>query len=614
MNFICWLIFNLVFFGLLFLLLVMFVIVVGMGVGVSKLLQDCIILVIVLEGCLVEQFSVDLVSCVLVKVVGDNGVEEIQLCDLLWVIELVKDDKKIECVVLELDKLQLFGFVLLCEVVVVLQDLCVFGKQLVVYSESMGQLQYLLVVQVDEVYLDLMGLVVFEGLGCYCQYFCIGLQDKLGVDVYLFKVGEYKFVVELYVFDVVLLVFKEVDLFWMNDVWQCYLGDIVKVCCLDLVQLVVGIDILLEGIVVVGGDLVKFVLQQKLVIVLKICEEFEDLMIECGVVDEDVDGGFCNVDFGCYLVLFDVCCNLVDLCLQVVVVVVVGEISGGDLLVGCIGGELILVLLCVVCDDDNVKLVVLWVDLLGGEVFVFEQICCEVVVLQVVGKLVVVLMGDLVVFGGYWISMNVDCIYVDLLIIIGLIGIFGMVLNFSCVLDKIGVYIDGVGIICFVGVFDVICLMDLVVGQVIQMVINKGYVDFIGCVVDVCKKLVEVVDEVVCGCVWSGVQVKECGLVDVFGGLKDVVVDVVSWVKLGKVDVYWVCYIEKVVMLFVQFVSGFVGSCVGVWMLFDLGMVWMMLVCMMFEVDMQLCFVENVVCEKGNGVLVKVFVYCFCGF
>lgn len=162
MNFTRRLILNLVFFGLLFLLLVMFVIAAGMGAGASKSLQDRTTLVIAPEGRLVEQFSADPVSRALAKAVGDNGAEEIQLRDLLRVIESAKEDKKIERVVLELDKLQPSGFASLREVAAALQDLRASGKQLVAYSESMGQSQYLLAAQADEVYLDPMGSVVLE--------------------------------------------------------------------------------------------------------------------------------------------------------------------------------------------------------------------------------------------------------------------------------------------------------------------------------------------------------------------------------------------------------------------------------------------------------------------
>ena len=69
---------------------------------------------------------------------------------------------------------------------------------------------------------------MLEGLAGYRQYFREGLQDKLGVDVHLFKVGEYKSAAEPYILDAASPESKEADLFWMNDVWQRMLADIGK--------------------------------------------------------------------------------------------------------------------------------------------------------------------------------------------------------------------------------------------------------------------------------------------------------------------------------------------------------------------------------------------------
>lgn len=77
--------------------------------------------------------------------------------------------------------------------------------------------------------------------------------------------------------------------------------------------------------------------------------------------------------------------------------------------------------------DLKIKVVILWVNSSGGSVSVFELICIELVVLCVVNKLLVVLMGGMVVFGGYWILILVNYIIVNLSILIGLIGIFGVI-------------------------------------------------------------------------------------------------------------------------------------------------------------------------------------------
>lgn len=614
MNFTRRLILNLLFFGLLLLILVLFVFAMGKGASSGRTLQDRTTLVIAPEGRLVEQFSADPVSRALAKAIGDNSAEEVQLRDLVRALDAAREDKKIERVVLQLDKLQPSGFASMREVAASLQELRASGKDIVAYSDNMSQWQYLLAAQAKEIYLDPMGGVVLEGLGRYRQYFRTGLQDKLGVDVHLFKVGEYKSAAEPYVLDAASPQAKEADLFWMNDVWQRYLADIATARKLDAAQLAAGIDTMPEGIAAAGGDLAKFALQQKLVDGLKTREEVEDLLADRGVADEDADGGFRSINLDEYLTQIDTRRSPVDSRPQVAVVVASGEIAGGDLPAGRVGGESTSALLREARDDDNVKAVVLRVDSPGGEVFASEQIRREVVALKAAGKPVVVSMGDLAASGGYWISMNADRIYADPSTITGSIGIFGMIPNLSRSLDKIGVHTDGVGTTRFAGAFDITRPMDPAVGQVIQSVINKGYADFTGKVADARSKPVEAVDEVARGRVWSGAQAKERGLVDGFGGLKAAIADASNRAKLGGPDKVRVRYIEKPATPFAQFLSGFAGSHAGAWMLGESGVARMMLARSMPEVDTQLRFVEDAARDPRGSAPVKALAYCFCGF
>lgn len=612
MNFTRRLILNLLFFGLLFLILIGLMVAVGKGASSTTLLQEGTTLVIAPEGRLVEQYSTDPLSRALGKALGETNAEELQLRDLIRAIEAAKDDKKINRVVLQLDKLQPSGFASMREVTAALQDLRAAKKQVVAFSENMGQSQYLLAAQADEVYLDPMGGLLLEGLGRYRQYFRSGLQDKLGVDVHLFKVGEFKSAAEPYVLDAASPQAKEADLFWMNDVWQRYLGDIAKARKLDAAQLAAGIDTLPEGIAAAEGDLARFALQQKLVDGLKTREEVDALLTERGVADGDADGGYRQIGLGDYLTQIDARRSPVDSRPQVAVVVAEGEISGGDLPAGRIGGVSTSALLREARDDDDVKAVVLRVDSPGGEVFASEQIRREVEALKAAGKPVVVSMGDMAASGGYWISMNADRIYADESTITGSIGIFGMIPNFARSLDKIGVHTDGVGTTRFAGAFDVTRPMDPAVGQVIQSVINKGYADFTGKVAAARNKPVEAVDEVARGRVWSGAQAKERGLVDAFGGLKAAVEHAATLAKLGDSDKFRVRYIEKATTPFAQFMTGFAGSRAGAWMLADSGVARMLIAKQMPELDTQLRFVEDAVKDR-NGAPVKSLAYCFCG-
>src|SRR5690606_11162531 len=131
--------------------------------------------------------------------------------------------------------------------------------------EMMAQEQYLLAAQADEVYLDPMGGMLLEGLGRYRQYFRQGLQDKLGVDVHLFKVGEYKSAAEPFVLDAASPEAKEADLFWMNDVWQRHLADIAKLRKSTPQKLAADIDALPAGLAAAQGDLARYAQAHRLV-------------------------------------------------------------------------------------------------------------------------------------------------------------------------------------------------------------------------------------------------------------------------------------------------------------------------------------------------------------
>ena len=612
MNFTRRLIFNLVFFGFLLVVLLAMVFAMGRGDG-AKTLRERTTLLIAPEGKVVEQFSADPVSRALAKAMGDKDAQEIQLRDLIRALEAAKTDPKIERVALRLDKLQPGGFASVREVAAALQDLRASGKQVVAYSDSLSQWQYLLAAQANEVYLDPMGSVVLEGLGRYRQYFRTGLQDKLGVDVHLFKVGEYKSAAEPYVLDAASPAAKEADLFWMNDVWQRYLADVGKARKLAPEQLAAGIDTMPEGIAAAGGDMAKFALQQKLVDGLKTREDVEQLLTKRGVADDDADTGYRNVNLDAYLQQLDLRRSPVDSRPQVAVVVAAGEISGGEQPAGRIGGESTAALLRQARDDDAVKAVVLRVDSPGGGVYASEQIRREVAALKKAGKPVVVSMGDLAASGGYWISMNANRIYADPSTITGSIGIFGLIPTVPRTLEKIGVRTDGVGTTRFAGAFDISRPLDPAVGQVIQSVIDKGYADFTGKVAEARKKPVEEIDAVARGRVWSGAQAKERGLVDELAGLDAALADAAKRAKLGEPDKYRVRYIEKMSSPFSQFMGGFAGSRLGSAWLKDSDFARALLARSLPEMEAQLRFVDEAVNDR-HGAPVKSLAYCFCGF
>lgn len=607
MNFTRRLILNLLFFALL----ILFLAVLGAGPRTKPLL-DRTTLVIAPEGDLVEQYSRDPLTRALSSALGERA-EEVQLRDLLRALDAAKSDKRIERVVLRLDEMQASGMASLREVAGAIARVKASGKQVIVFSEMMDQKQYLLAAQGSEVYLDPMGGLLLEGLGRYRTYYRQALQDKLGVDVHLFKVGEYKSAAEPYVLDAASKEAKEADLYWMNDVWQRYLADIAKSRKLDAAQLAQGIEQLPSGIESVQGDLAKYALQAKLVDGLKTREEVDDLLTKRGVVDDDADGGFRQASLDEYIVHLDNALQAVDPRPQVAVVVAEGEITGGEQPPGRIGGVTTAALLREAREDDKVKAVVLRVDSPGGEVFASEQIRREIVGLKKAGKPVAVSMGDLAASGGYWISMNADRIYADASTITGSIGIFGLIPTLPRALDKIGVHADGVGTTRFAGAFDITRPLQPEVGQVIQSVIDKGYRDFTGRVASARNKPVEQVDEVARGRVWSGAQAKERGLVDEMGGLQQALDFVAQRAKLGKAGEYQVRYVEKTATPFERFFTGFVGSRIGGAWLRESDVAQRLLAKAAPQAAADLRFLEGAI-TPTRGVPVKALAHCFCGF
>ena len=606
MNFTRRLVFNLLFFALLLLILA----AIGAGDRTQPLLNDTT-LVIAPEGALVEQYTSDPASRAFARAMGSDA-GEVQLRDLLQALDAAAEDDRIDRVLLRLDGLGGGGMASRRELAAAVARLRESGKQVVAASEMMGQGQYLIAAQADEVYLDPMGGLLLEGLDRYRQYYREGLEDKLGVDVHLFKVGEYKSAAEPYVLDAASPESKEADLYWMNDLWSRYLGDVATARDVPAAQLVANIQQLPEQIEAVGGDLAQLALRQKLVDGLKTREQVDELMIERGAADEDAEGGFRQVSLEGYLAHINGEPSPADRRPQVAVVVAEGAITGGEQPRGTIGGESTAALLREARDDEQVKSVVLRVDSPGGEVFASEQIRREVVALKAAGKPVVVSMGDLAASGGYWISMNADRIYADPSTITGSIGIFGLIPTIPRTLEKIGVRTDGVSTTPLAGAFDITRPLDPAVGGIIQSVIEKGYRDFTGRVAQARDRSVSQVDAVARGRVWSGAQALERGLVDELGGLQASIADAARRAELGEEGDYAVRYVEKVATPFERFFTGFAESRIGGAWLRESDFARGLLARFAPQMADDLRFLESAL-QPVPGKPVKALAYCFCG-
>jgi protease-4 len=535
--------------NLVFLLLV--VLFLGYVFGARPILMNRTALVIAPQARIVEQYSADPGSMALQRAFGQEN-KEVQLRDLLRALDAAKTDKRIERVVIRPDQIDADGMAQLREVAQAIREVRASGKEVIAYAENLDQMGYLIASEANEIYLHPSGTLILEGLSRYRTYYREGLQDKLGVDVHVFRVGEYKSAVEPYILDAASPEAKKADLFWMNDLWQRYLADVATARHLDAAKLAADIDDMANGLKAAGGDAAQWALNEKLVDALKTSDEVEAMLEAKGVEDTDIHS-FRQVDLADYLGHLGSTQPALKQP-RVAVVVAEGEISAGEQPPGRIGGDSTALLIERARNDDTVKAMVLRVNSPGGEVFASEQIRHEIELTRAAGIPVVVSMGNVAASGGYWISMNANRIYADPSTISGSIGIFGLVLNGPRALEKIGVHTDGVGTTRWAGAYDPTRPLDPGVGELIQSYINHGYAEFIGKVGAARGRTPAQIDTIARGRVWSGAQAKERGLVDAFGGLRDAIR---AAAQLGKLDPEHVAvqYVEKPMTPFERFFS-----------------------------------------------------------
>jgi len=608
MNFTRRLIFNLLFFALLLFVLAL----LATGESTKPLLERTT-LVIAPQGRIVEQYSIDPVSRALSRMSGDRTNVQVQLRDILRAIEAARDDERIERVYLNLDGLQASGIATLREVARALGELRESGKQVVAFGQAFSQDAYLLAAQADEVYTDPMaGGVMLEGFASYGPYFGEALQDKLSVDVHVFKVGEFKSAVEPYILDAASPEAKQADMYWLSDLWQRHVADIAAARGLSAGQVEAGIDGMADGVAALGGDFARYAQEQGLVDGLMTRREVEELLTERGVADDDAPGGFRAIGMEDYLAHVDRDGPVLNPRQpQVAVVVAEGVIVDGEQPPGGVGGESTSALLREALEDEHVRAVVLRVNSPGGSAFASEQIAREVRALREAGKPVVVSMGHLAASGGYWISMDADTIYADPSTITGSIGVFGMLPNFTRTLDRLGIHTDGVATTRLAGAFDPTRPMEPDVGRLIQSSVEKIYDDFVTKVAQGRDSTPQAIDQVARGRVWSGAQARDRGLVDELGGLQDALADAARRAELEEGD-YRVRYVEKEPSAFARFLEGMSASRMGAVLLGDGALARAMVVRALPEMEQHLQVFESAL-ENDRGAPVSTMAYCFCG-
>lgn len=358
----------------------------------------------------------------------------------------------------------------------------------------------------DEVWLEPLGGVEFDGWAAEVPYFAEALE-RYGIDVQVTRVGKYKSAVEPFLLDSMSAENREQLDAVLAAIERKLLGELADARGRDFETLAAwtrergyfGADEALE-----------------LGLVDKVAPHHELL---------DVLRGHGGVDAGEPLAQV----SLLDYARStfeepdggpgIAVVVADGEIVDGSSLEG-IGGDDLARELRAAREDEDVRAVVLRVDSPGGSATASDVIRSEILALRAAGKPVVVSMGSLAASGGYWISADGDHILAQPETLTGSIGVFGLLPSFQTLAERHGLRTQTVRTSPLAGIQSTWQRKDPAQLALVQAIVDDIYTRFIDLVAAGRDMPREQVEEVAQGRVWTGAQALELGLVDELGGLE----------------------------------------------------------------------------------------------
>ena len=449
-------------------------------------------------------------------------VKQIGLNDALKSIEKAKTDDRIKGIYLDMDGASA-GTATIEELRNKLIEFKESGKFIISYATAYSQFGYYLASVADEVYVNPQGGMSWQGM-CSQIMFYKNVLEKLGVEMQVFRHGQFKSAVEPYICDKMSPANRKQYSVLLNSIWG-------KVC---------------RGISEARGISVEDLNMYADSLSLRKAQDAVDLKFADAVkyYDEVIDelkakSGFDGKDKDMFIDLEKYAKASVPNVKEnkskneVAVLFAEGEIVDGNGGKGQMGGDKIAEELRKIRENDDVKAVVLRVNSPGGSGLASEVMWREIQKVKQAGKPVVVSMGNLAASGGYYISCSADYIYAQPTTLTGSIGVFGMFPNLQgLVTDKIGLTIDTVCTNAHADFGSTMRPVTEMEYNYVQQSIEDFYDTFLTRVFDGRKgKGAEghvlsekaLVDSIGQGRVWAGADAIEIGLVDELGSLNDAV-------------------------------------------------------------------------------------------
>jgi len=463
-----------------------------------------------------------------------ESASQTKLYDLLEAIDRARDDPRIAMLVVETDRLSQGGLSKLAELRGAIARFKESGKPVLARGERFTQGQYYLASAADEVHMAPDGLLLLRGLSRYATYYKNAL-DKLGIEVHVFRVGEYKSFSEPFTRTDM----SEEDRVSTGDLltglWNGVRGDIAASRDIPLETVDRYVFNYSDLLAAAEGDPARVTTEIGLVDQLNTRDQWRALLqARVGVTKEE---DLRTVGVSRYLASMH--SEYPAPADKVAVLVAQGNIVDGRSTPGTVGGEDFSKLIRDVRDDDSVKAVVVRIDSPGGSAFASEQIRRELEVTRDAGKPVIISMSSTAASGGYWIAAGGSEIWAHPSTVTGSIGIFALVPNFAAPFNRLGLTVDGVSTGPLAGALDPRRPLDPEVEKAMQLGIEHGYRRFLETVGAARQMSPQEVDLVARGRVWLGSAAEQLGLVDGLGGIGEALAAAATAAGLSDYEIIW---------------------------------------------------------------------------
>ncbi|MFC3415688.1 signal peptide peptidase SppA [Algoriphagus hitonicola] len=408
-----------------------------------------------------------------------------------------------------------------------LEDFKTSGKFIIAYDEIYSEGGYYLASVADEIYLNPLGGIDFNGLSSE-GIFLKGFFEKVGIKPEVFRVGEFKSAVEPFILDKMSPENRLQTQYFLDDINQQMLTAVSDSRGVSLDStLIINNQMLVRR----PEDAVSFHLVDELTyedeVHAKLREKLElDEEDEIPTINATKLGSLAKSK------------NITSKN-RIAVIIAEGEIVGGNA-EGVISSEKFAKEIREARKDEDIKAIVLRVNSPGGSILASEVIWREMKEAKA-AKPLIVSMGEVAASGGYYIAAPADVIVAQPNTITGSIGIFGLWFNVQELInDKLGVTTDVVATGELSDFMNPSRPLTEVERSIIQRQIEDGYDTFISRVAEGRGMEAEAVKEVASGRVWTGNQAIERGLVDELGGLEKAIEIAVERIEAG--DDYRVIY------------------------------------------------------------------------